>query len=172
MLPAATLVHEGAARLRLRISSRKKDQAYFDRVRAVLEDCPGVGEVSVNPLTGSVLILHINATPQILSYAEENGLFQIPEGSARKRTYPNAVSQTFTDMDSRVQRLSGGDLNLPSAISAGLLLTGIFQIARGNFAAPAWYTAFWYGSNVFLKARDNQSGEGATGSPEQGGSDE
>lgn len=167
MLPAATLVHQRAARLRLRVPSRKKDQAYFEQVREALAECPGVSEVSANPLTGSILVLHMSETPQILTFAEEKGLFRVQRDAARPQTYPHAVGRTFNDMDARVRRLSGGDLTLPNAISAGLLLNGLLQIARGNFVAPAWYTAFWYGSNVFLKSIDKQSVDREGANPEK-----
>ena len=32
-----------------------------------------------------------------------------------------------------------------------LLALGIYQISRGNFMAPAWYTAFWYAFGVLTK---------------------
>jgi hypothetical protein len=39
---------------------------------------------------------------------------------------------------------------------------GIYQIARGNFAAPAWYTAFWYALGLF----GNKGGKDAKGTVE------
>ena len=37
-----------------------------------------------------------------------------------------------------------GKIDLPSGIFFALLGTGIYQLARGRFIIPPWYTAFWY----------------------------
>ncbi len=42
---------------------------------------------------------------------------------------------------------------IPSLIFLSLLISGIWQIARGNFAMPAWYTAFYYALGVFARAQ-------------------
>jgi hypothetical protein len=42
----------------------------------------------------------------------------------------------------------------------GLLGTGIYQIVRGNFGAPPWYTAFWYAFGVFTKSLIDKGGRG------------
>jgi hypothetical protein len=47
--------------------------------------------------------------------------------------------------------MTGGELDIPSVFFAALLISGIYQIARGNMAAPAWYTAFWYAFGIFSR---------------------
>ena len=38
---------------------------------------------------------------------------------------------------------------------------GGYEISRGRFATPAWYTAFWYALNIFLKGlQDQEAAEG------------
>ena len=52
------LSHVSKGRLRLRIPSKKRDTAFFSGLQAVLSAVPGLDQVKVNPLSGSLLILH------------------------------------------------------------------------------------------------------------------
>ena len=52
-----------------------------------------------------------------------------------------------------LKKLTGGEVDIPSLIFLSLLISGIWQIARGNFAMPAWYTAFYYALGVFARAQ-------------------
>lgn len=42
--------------------------------------------------------------------------------------------------------------DLPGMAFLTLLGVGIYQLVRGNFAAPPWYTAFWYAMGIFTKS--------------------
>ena len=51
-------------------------------------------------------------------------------------------------------------MDLGTASFGALLIMGIYQISRGNFMAPAWYTAFWYALNIFLKSKPKEKDPG------------
>lgn len=113
-----------------------------------MADCPGVRSVEINHLTGSVLMLH-NAGPEtIVEYAGFCDFFRYSGSNIHQR-----VSEGFSDLDKNVRKITGGDLDLGTAVFLALAGAGIYQIARGNLGTPAWYTAFWYAFGVFLKAK-------------------
>jgi hypothetical protein len=47
-------------------------------------------------------------------------------------------------VDRKLLDLTGGTLDLPSGLFLALVITGVYQILRGQFRTPPWYTAFWY----------------------------
>lgn len=159
MLPAARCVHKMATRARLRIPSRKGDGVFFASVREQLCHCEQVSGVETNPRTGSVLVFYTGDFTRIAGYAEKQGIFRLTATKHNPDSLTHVTVTTYKNLDSRVRQLTGGELDLPAATYLALVGAGIYKIARGNFAAPAWYTAFWYALNIFLKARGKSVSE-------------
>ena len=151
MLPVGSISHRAPRRLRVKIPSRKGRGEYFARVHEELSRQPGIDKIEVNHVTGSVLVLHKVEEKAISAYAEEKGLFTIEKGNPRAKALSRRVGNGFGKIDRKVKSFSGGGLDLPEATFLALAGMGIYQIAKGNLTAPAWYTAFWYAFNVFLK---------------------
>jgi hypothetical protein len=156
MIPMAHCVHRTATRTRIRIPSKKGDKSFFAALREHLERCEQITQAEVNPLTGGVLIFHEGDFDAIAQYAERLNIFTMSE-MRRNPTVMSATVATYRRLDSRLKRLSGGELDLPITAFLALAGVGVYKIAQGKFAAPAWYTAFWYALNIFLKAREKSS---------------
>jgi len=62
------------------------------------------------------------------------------------------VRETFQDFNEKMKELTSGEIDLPTLAFLLLLGVGVYQIGAGNFAAPAWYVAFWYAMNIFMQA--------------------
>jgi hypothetical protein len=114
----------------------------------------------INPLTGSVLVLHTTALGPIREYVEAHGLFKLLAEEVSDTAAPagpiplsQGIKQGYGDFDRRLRELTGGAMDVSGLAFTALLVVGISQISRGNFAAPAWYTAFWYAFNIFLKGQ-------------------
>jgi hypothetical protein len=43
-------------------------------------------------------------------------------------------------------------VDLPGMVFLSALLIGLYELARGNFRPPPWYTAFWYAFGVYSKS--------------------
>ena len=156
MIPIAHCVHKTATRIRIRIPSKKGDKSFFAVLQEQLVHCEQVTGSEVNSLTGGVLIFYAGDFKAIADYAKRRSIFRLSE----IRRNPGIMSTTVTtykSLDDRLKKLSGGELDLPSAAFLALAGAGVYKIAQGKFAAPAWYTAFWYALNIFLKARDKGS---------------
>ncbi len=155
MLPDAYVSHVIPGRLRVKIPSKKGDARYFDDVHKQMSGYEGIARVVVNALTASVLVIHELNSRKIAAYAEQGNLFRIEDVKPfEKQTYiSRKVSETFRDVNSRVIVSTKGFANVPDLALLTLVGLSVIQISRGNFTAPAWYTALWYALNIFLKAQ-------------------
>lgn len=152
MTDEAIVCHQTTDRVRLRIPSRKGDAAFFAQVRTQLEAVPEITRVETSSLTGSVLLRCRGSSERVLESLRRGNLLPIRERTPVRRPLAVRTVAGFREIDAWVERSSGGELDLPSVALVGLIVAGVYQIMRGNFAAPAWYTAFWYAAGIALKA--------------------
>lgn len=152
MLPEAHMNHATAGRMRLKIPSKKADSQYFASVREHLSRKEGIELVEVNPFTGSVLLIHCLNEKEVIDYAESGGLFKIAGKDGNMTPVSQELTKMFREFDKNIKRYTGNELDVPGIAFTVLIGLGLYQISRGNFAAPAWYTAFWYALNIFLKS--------------------
>lgn len=159
MIPDAFFTHRMAGRFRLRVPSRKGDDIYFASVRDALSAMEGVERVEVSPRTASILVHHRVPIGEIMEAPGSRDLFFVredPEGKVT--TLHDSVSTLFGSIDGRIKGMTGRSVDLAGLAFLALVIAGVYQIARGNFAAPAWYTAFWYALGIFGKS-GRDSGE-------------
>jgi hypothetical protein len=157
-LPDAFLSHRISGRARLKIPSKKRDFLYFKSLREQLSGCGSVKTMEVNPVSGSILIVHTSDIEKIAEYARDRNIFNLKDNIPYPTNMHSTVSKAFKDINGKIKGITGGDMDIAGAAFLALLGLGIYQISRGNFAAPAWYTAFWYALNIFLKS-GNKDGE-------------
>ena len=149
----AILSHQSPGRLRLKIPSKKGDGLFFQSLRDQLSNLSGVERIDINPPTGSILLIHSIDTGKIAQFARDNGLFEIQQGSSSPSYLHQEVSKAFNILDEQAKGFTGGGINLGALASLALITAGTYQIFRGNFGAIPWYTAYWYGLNLFLKSK-------------------
>lgn len=160
MIPDARINHQTSERLRLKIPSRKGDTLYFLTLKQELSKYDGLKKIDVNHVTSSILIVHTEADfNEIIHYAEEKKLFKIDKSVVPANTVSEVVIGGFHYINKMIKGLTKRELDLPLAAFLVLVGVAIYQIARGNFRAPAWYTALWYGMNIFLKAMASRDKE-------------
>lgn len=153
LLPEACIGHRTAERIRIKIPSRKGQPAYFSAVQKALLQNGAMDSVDVNPNTGSVLIKGARLDAAVLaSVGEENSLFKLEMSVSEVEPLSRKIVAPVRDLSRSVKDFSGGELDLPGMVFLTLLGVGIFQLVRGNFAAPPWYTAFWYAMGIFTKS--------------------
>jgi len=153
MVPEAHVSHCLPRRLRVKILSKKGDVSYFSGLSERLMKCSGVKDVRVNPSTGSVLIAHDCDGEELRKYVKEKKLFRLKAPKPGPRTLLQHVSSTFQTYNTTLKGMTGGEFDIPSLVFVSLLISGIWQLARGNLAMPAWYTAFYYALGVFTSAK-------------------
>ncbi|MBM2837634.1 MAG: uncharacterized protein HW415_259 [Deltaproteobacteria bacterium] len=150
MLPDAYLSHQTSGRIRVKIPSKKGDDGYFKNANTLFQQYKGIDRTEVNPVTGSILIIHSGNSTSVMEFAETNNLFRL-NGANQTSTVAVGIKTTFNDFNAQVKRLTGYELDIPTMAFLVLLAAGLYQISMGTAGAIPWYTAIWYGMNIFLK---------------------
>ena len=156
-LPEARITHTISGRLRIKIPSKKGNKSYFESLEQKFSGCDGVQRVEANAVTASVLLLHDADVKGISKFAQENRLFRVETRGPERMPLVKRIRSGFEDLNIRAKRLTDGELDLPSAVFVSLLSLSIYQIARGNFYAPAWYTSLWYALHAVFKSSDTNN---------------
>lgn len=153
MLPEAKVSHQSSKRLRIKIPSQKGEGEYFQIVGKKLVEYQAFDVLQLNPVTGSVLFLDERLDiAGIEAYARENGLFDLKKAGVSVMPLSRRIAEPLSGTSSFLSRTTGGFLDLPGAAFLLLLGVGLYEIVRGNFRTPPWYTAFWYAFGIFTKS--------------------
>jgi hypothetical protein len=157
MIPDAVIAHASTGRLWVRISSQKGNlgalKSYGDQFAA----CPGVLSIEVNPVTGSILLIHQTTVSAIAEYARSKNLFSLEEQKVPK--VPSAdlrrnLGETFKSVDRQIQNLTDGDMDLRGVALAALIVMGSTQILTGNAGSIPWFAAYWYAYHLYSKTEE------------------
>jgi hypothetical protein len=154
MIPDAVIAHVSAGRLRIKISSQKGNLAALKSQGDQLAACPGVLSIEVNPVTGSILLIHQTTESAIAEYVRSKNLFSLEEQKGPK--VPSAdlrrnLGETFRSVDRQIQNLTDGDMDLRGVALAALIVMGSAQILTGNAGAIPWFAAYWYAYHLYSK---------------------
>lgn len=170
--PEALVSHSLPTRLRIKIPSKKRDAAYFAAVEEGLSSCPGVTGVEVNPLVGSILVHYSGDVKTLAAHAKARRLFHVKVGKVRRRSIMGDMAAAFSTYNTQLKKMTGGELDLGSLVFLSLVVSGVYQILRGNVTIPAWYTAFYYALGVLSHSRAvDEFDEGEDLLDESGGGD-
>jgi hypothetical protein len=141
-----------AGRTRFRVAARRGDRQYFASLREHLIQCPGVLSVTTSELTGSVLVDHDAADPDVLvAYARTFELFDVPEsragGADRLRSPTDILTDRARRLDQWVRTETAGATDLRSVALTALIGAAVWQVLRGP-VLPAAATLIWYAMAV------------------------
>jgi hypothetical protein len=147
-LPQARVCHFASGRLRVKILDKRRDEAFFGTVRERLSSWASIERVEVNPLTASVLVQFSDLDALFAENALKNDLFAVDYDALEAAAEPppaitEQAALAFSKADSVVRQWTSGGADLRSAIFLLLIAGGIYQLLRGNIAAPA-ATLLWY----------------------------
>ena len=159
MLPTAFISHRTTGRLRVKIPSKKGDRSFFQSIKEQFSGLKGIEAVEINPLTGSVLIVHGTDEKTIGGHAAANGLFIVQELNAAPAGLQRRISRAFGSVNSQLKSATSGEIDIGGLAFLVLLGFGVYQISAGNLTALPWYAAFWYALNIFLKSAKDASAE-------------
>jgi hypothetical protein len=147
-------------RVRIKIPAKKGDAAYFSTLLKRLSGHEGIQRVDVNAVTGSLLLFHDTDLAALAESAVAQQLFALEFSGFKASPLHEKMLQPFFDLNNSLKRISGGEIDIPGIAVVGFVAFGIYQISRGNIAAPAWYTAFWYAMSTALHARSGKAVQG------------
>jgi hypothetical protein len=143
MLPDARIVHRLPGRLRIKVDSYKRDEAFFSMLSNALRSCPGVLEVTANPVTASVLIEHATAEAKIVQFIGAHKLLDVRSGEASPASAQAQMTAGLQGFSRELRSATGGVLDLDAVIIMGLTGLAIQQAIEGNIMVPA-ASLLWY----------------------------
>lgn len=141
MLPEAAISHSAPGRTRFRVASKRREAAYYAKLAEHLQRLNGVGQVDVNPVTGSVLVHHQLPLDQLVERVHEESLFQVKDGPPQHLR--DILRERFSSFNDGISRLTESRLDLEDLALSVLIVVGLRQMLAGQIATPA-LTAFWY----------------------------
>ena len=153
----AYVSHLSSGRLRVKIPSKKGNILFFSSLKDQLSQLPGVQTIEINPVTGSILLIHSLDAESVTSFLKAQNLLKIQPGRD-SFDFHQEVTRLFSAADRQVKGFIGGGINLGALAFLGLTGAGIYQILRGNFSAIPWYSAFWYALGIFLRSKSRRNG--------------
>ncbi len=145
----ARVCHSTPGRLRIRIETRRRDDAFFHQLAESLARVPGVLRVDANPLTATVLVFH----------SLESAIL-VREIGARGCAFPStdepklgAAEQIFnSSRPCAAVGLRAAGISADTRALAILALFGmaIHQAIEGNVMVPA-VSLLWYAFNLLVR---------------------
>ena len=90
-VPLARIVHAIPNRTRFRIASRRGDAVFFASIATALSAMAGIQRVTVQSVTGSILLEHSKRLPKLLEAVEEARLFRVSESWQPSERSPPVV---------------------------------------------------------------------------------
>jgi hypothetical protein len=154
--PLAHIAHSTIGRTRVRIPSKRGDEAYFGRIRDWLSALPGVGDVRINPRTASVLILHEASDPMMFRAELASGqVFELGDGEAPYEALLDRAAGELDRLDERLLGLTRGGLDVPGGLFTLFLVGAMVQAGRGQVLGPA-SSLLWYAYEI-LRHRGRSS---------------
>src|SRR5690606_3676096 len=126
---------------RLRVPSIKDDPGALSALQAELEDTTGVHDVRVNPLTGSILVVHDGSIDDVLCDVERRGALRVDTGAPEP--WLANMHRALIESDERLKAASNGKLDLETLSFVGFVATGIYQCLN-HHGLPAGVTLLRY----------------------------
>lgn len=150
----AFIVHNITGRLRIKVPSKKGNILFFENLMTKLQDIRAIEKIEINALTGSIILYSSSKSEDLISSLSSLNILKIVPSNTNKIKISSSFKNAFKEIDNKVKGLTCGELNLADIVFLSLVSVAIYQIQRGNFIAPAWYTAIWYAMNI-LKSDKN-----------------
>jgi hypothetical protein len=137
----------------MRIPSEKGHPDFFSSVKGKLVKMQQLQMLEASAVTGTVLMVADRIDIEaVAEFAEEEGLFRLRTTQHEPVPLSHRIAEHVRDVSGWVHRLTGGEADLAGMAFVALLGVGLYEIMRGNFKTPPWYTAFWYALGVFTKS--------------------
>lgn len=136
MVPVAHIEHQVPGRVRLRVTSKRGDVSFFERVVKELSRHPAIWDLAASPLTGSITVQYLEPLEAIMEVAADLTLFEV-----------GALKPGVKAAESKRSLRRSESSGLASSIAAGLSGLSLYQAAQGNVIGNA-VESFWLSFNA------------------------
>jgi hypothetical protein len=169
----AEIAHHVRGRIRMKIPAAKGDECLLEQIRQALAPIPGVQEITVNPSTGSVIMLYDpDAHGDFHATLHEHGagghiairrkppkfevdrtveqLEQEAEFLAEHSRVARVLVDFGRDLDQKVKWATGNAVDLKVLVPLGLAVYTFLHIGI-EAATPVWLTLGLFALNHFVE---------------------
>jgi hypothetical protein len=164
------LAHQVPGRVRMKIPSAKGNTELLQQISETFAVIPGIEKVTVNPLTGSVVLHydieqhdafhgrlsahHGQGMPGLAPATEiddfANKIQQEAEFLAKNSESARAVVDFCKKLDHEIKRNSGNAVDLKMVFAVGIIGVMLFEIGA-TAATPVWVTLAIFAVNHFIE---------------------
>lgn len=135
-VPKAHVSHRVSGRARLRIPSRRGDQAFFERLKERADELSQVTWTQVNARTGSVLIRHGGPLELIIEECRQRSLFDLGDMRPFEQPLVEKVRTQLAGLGAWGRGTTADEANLWAMVSLLFVGLAIIQFARGRILSP------------------------------------
>lgn len=148
----AYIAHISKGRIRVKFSSMKGNEEFFNLLTEKILQNEALLKIRTNPITGSILIEHEKSTEDIIVLLKNLNMFEIKEAKEMpKKKIIYSINKNVSYINRIIRKVSSETLDLKSAVLLFLIISAIYQIAKGNLSAIPWYTALFYLNSLISK---------------------
>jgi hypothetical protein len=163
MTATAYIVHKSRGRMRLQVREMCKDQAYFETAREQLEDVAGIDEVSVNSITGSIVLLHsLDSHEQLTGLLRQLPIFDLSEARFPEASAFTPLRSGLSGIEALLKSGTASSIDLRTVAFIGMMGLTLHQILRGQVLGPALpmlWNAFSLIDRTGSSAQDSSTGD-------------
>jgi hypothetical protein len=146
-VPKAHVSHRVGGRARLRIPSRRGDQAFFERLKERAGELSQVTSTEVSALTGGILIRHDGPLESVAEECRQRGLFDLEDTRPFERPVVERMRDQLATLDTAVRGTTAGEVNMWAMVSLLFIGLAVIQLARGRILGPVT-TLAWAAINA------------------------
>lgn len=165
MIPLAHVTHAVPGRIRFRIPSMHRVDAYFAALQEALLNLPGVSGVHATPLTSSLLVVFDPKIGEqvIARYALDHELFELQTHESWTATTLTIVKAGAVKLNRKLRTADDERYDKRALLLLLLLILGLRQLREGQIMAPA-FNLFWNAYMLF-EAMGTKEGSEMIGTP-------
>jgi hypothetical protein len=165
------IAHQSAGRVRMKIAAAKGDPELLQKIGETFGVIPGIEHVSVNPVTGSI-VLHYDTQSRLVndklvrslmaqSHASMPGseideLARKIESEAEFLAQRSKIARILVDfikkLDKQIKVATKNLVDIKIVLAIGVIVLTIFEIGA-NTATPVWLTLAIFTFNHFVELR-------------------
>lgn len=160
MKAKAYAVHRLPGRVRFKVPERRADRRFFDEIDRRLRRLPSVKAVKTDPVTGSVLVEHKGEIADLVKETFGADVGELVEMVLSTPPVARRLRSEITTIDRSIRDFTGGEIDLGTLASLGLLAMAAVQLVRGQQPAMA-VSLGWYATELLRRSADVGAGRSA-----------
>jgi len=154
MVPTAHIVHRLRRRLRLKVPDKRRDAGWLAEAASRLERVPGVKQVEIRAVSGSLLIRH-QTDAGLEERLASTGLFRITAEPIVSPPVLDPIMDGISRSHRKLERRTGSRANLQTVLIVLLVLAAFVQTLRGQILVPA-ISLLWYAATLAIAFKNQE----------------